>query len=178
MRVIILICGLLIFTMACSSEVPTEESEELEEIEEEEFEEEEKEEEPDGKLELTGTWYYQLYDGQIILEGEKIENNHRDWKSGTLRLEFHISNSPYSEGDNSHGYFLASSTLDGLPSGDYYYDVVEYMDVDMMYYQNIISGHYHAYMLLSEYDDGGYYIRDYINFDGYYVVDNNSYESY
>lgn len=120
-----------------------------------------------SELKLAGNWTYRVNNSSktVQITGDKISNNTDGGLSGTIKLRLYVTQSKYYGGSLS-GYILAECTFDQLKGGYYYYDINKQLD----FYSRPAEGTYYVTLCLLEYSDG-YYIVDYLNFDGTLTFD-------
>lgn len=119
-------------------------------------------------VELSGNWGYQIdYSQQNVrITGAKIENKATEGKSGTVKLSLYLTKTKYSGGSIT-GYALIDYQLDQLQGGYYYHDINRTINFNV----NPPSGNYYVTLLLMEYTDNGFVIKDYLCFDDLLAFD-------
>ncbi len=101
----------------------------------------------------TSGYYVNIAVGQVV-------NNNSSGTSGSLRLRLWAIRSPYAGGSIS-GYVLGTRSLNPLPAGYEYTGVHGYVS-----YNPPPSGYYYTVITLEQYTASGWYISDYVAFNG------------
>lgn len=124
-------------------------------------------------VKLLGSWGYQIdYSQQNVrITGAKIENSATEGKSGTVKLSLYLTTTKYTGGSIT-GYALIDYQLDQIEAGYYYHDINRVINFNV----NPPSGNYYVTLLLMEYTDNGFVIKDYLCFDDLLAFDDRKTE--
>ena len=124
-------------------------------------------------IKLSGNWSYNIdYSQQTVsIKGDKIINKSTGGKSGTIKISLYLTSSQYTGGSIT-GYALTSYKFDQLSVGYQYNDINKLLNYDV----NPPSDSYYVTLLLLEYTDNGFVIKDYLNFDGTIAFDSRKTE--
>jgi hypothetical protein len=110
---------------------------------------------------IDGQWNWMIYYSaqNTHITGYRITNNTSNITSGTLKLKLYFTSSIYSGGSIS-GWVMFDQTLGQLSPNYYFYNID--------YWSGWVNppgpGIYYSTLVLLEYDNGAYYIIDYLNF--------------
>lgn len=112
-------------------------------------------------LKLEGDWSVSINGAShnIKINGAKINNNSLNGKSGTLLINAYLMDDKF-DGKQLSGYNIASVKFDPLEANYYYHDISKQPSLSV----NPPSGDYYVSIILSEYTDNGFVIRDFLNF--------------
>ena len=115
----------------------------------------------DTNITIDGQWTWTIsYSGQNThITGYRITNNTNNKTSGTLRLKLFFTNDLYSGGSIS-GWVMFDNTLGQLGPNQYFYNIVLWPN----WVNPSSPGNYYSTLTLLEYNNGTYYIIDYLNF--------------
>jgi len=123
-------------------------------------------------IKLSGNWSYSMdFSAQTAhITGDKIVNNASS-TSGTVKISLYLTDTKYA-GGSINGYALANNKFDQLEGGYYYHDVDKQLNFDA----SPPSGNYYVTLLLLEYTNDGFVIRDYISFENLLAFDSRKTE--
>lgn len=123
-------------------------------------------------IKLSGNWSYSMdFSEQTThITGAKIINNESS-TSGTVKISLYLTDTKYA-GGSINGYALANYKFDQLEGGYYYHDVDKQLNFDA----SPPSGNYYVTLLLLEYTNDGFIIRDYLSFDDLLAFDSRKTE--
>jgi hypothetical protein len=112
-------------------------------------------------LKFSGNWNYNIDKSleTVRITGDKLKNS-SDWKSGSIKIMLYLTQTKYSDG-SINGYVLAEYQFDQLEDEHYYYDIDKTLD----FKDEPSSGSFFITLILAEYTDNGYVIRDFRNSD-------------
>lgn len=124
-------------------------------------------------IKLSGNWTYQIdYNTQTThITGAKIDNNATEGKSGTIKISLYLTDTKYNGGSIT-GFAIANCSFEPLSAGYVYNDIDKTLNFDVY----PPSKNYYITLLLLEYTDNGYVIKDYLNFDGTLAFNNRNTE--
>ena len=110
---------------------------------------------------IDGTWSYTYYcnDHNTNITGGQITNNTSDTQSGTLKLMLFLMNYVYT-GSNLSGWSLFEHNMGQLNPNQYIYNI-NWWSPFINYPAN---GSYYVTLALLEYNNGSYYVIDYLNY--------------
>ncbi|MGB1091342.1 MAG: hypothetical protein ACPGYX_04400, partial [Oceanobacter sp.] len=116
-------------------------------------------------LSLQGNCGYRIEESRVYVTVESINSN-RDFDnlSGSLTLELWATRQPF-DGVNLDGEVAAETALEPL-QGQHFLPACEY-DLD---FNEPATGNWYMSLVLREWTEEGYQVRDFVNFEVPYVV--------
>jgi len=113
-----------------------------------------------GNIGLGGSSNWNTSGNYVNIAVGQVVNNNATGTSGSLRLRLWATRSPYSGGTIS-GYILGTHNLNPLKAGYEYTSVHGYVS-----YNPPPHGYYYTTITLEQYTTSGWYISDYVTFNG------------
>jgi len=125
-----------------------------------------------SNLKLLDSWSYNvdMANNTIRITGGKIANKNTEGKSGTIKMIIYLTTSKYDSKTNQDGYILAEYKFKPLEAEHHY----ENIDKTLLLSNKPSDGDYYASIMILEYTNDDFEIKDYLNFNGYMAVKNYS----